>query len=268
MVTRAMRTRVSFATAITALAAAAGCASATAPAPLEPVNAARTSSSTPTGVVIPLYVNPDKYWNEVIAAKTAYPSVPIILIANVDNGPGGSEYSSWAAAIANQQAAGVTVIGYVYTQYGKRSETTVENAMLAWYDFYRVNGIFLDEMSPSDPSYYTALTSYAHAHYMPLVMGNPGENAPGNAGTDIINFWERRGYPSLSYLSQSGHLKYGKQRWSYMAGAVPFDAATIQADAPYVSYLYATDDKEPECYCNLPSYFSQLVETLAGVDVR
>ena len=261
-------TLVRFGAAITGLVMAAGCASATTGTPSEPANAARARTTTPTGVVIPLYVSPDNYWNDVIAAKTAYPDVPIILIANVDNGPGGSKSSSWASAIANQQAAGVTVLGYVYTQYGKRSETIVENAMVAWYDFYGVNGIFLDEMSPSDRSYYTALTSYAHEHYLPLVMGNPGENAPGNAGPDIINFWERKGYPSVSYLSQSGHVKYGKQRWSYMAGAVPFDAATIQADAPYVSYLYATNDKEPECYCNLPSYFSQLVETLAGIDTQ
>jgi len=257
---------VRFVAAIAALVMAASCASTTTGTPTELVNAARAPSTTPTGVVIPLYVSPDKYWNDVIAAKTAYPGVPIILIANVDNGPGGSKSSSWAAAIANQQAAGVTVLGYVYTQYGKRSETIVENAMVAWYDFYGVNGIFLDEMSPGDRSYYTALTSYAHAHDLPLVMGNPGENAPGNAGPDIINFWEQKGYPSLAYLSQSGHIKYGKQRWSYMAGAVPFNAATIQADAPYVSYLYATNGKEPECYCNLPSYFSQLVETLAGID--
>jgi hypothetical protein len=259
---------VRFVAAITVLVIGADCASATIGPSPEPSNAARTRTTTPTGVIIPLYVNPDKYWSDVIAARTAHPNVPIVLIANVDNGPGGSKYSSWATAIAKQQAAGVTVLGYVFTQYGKRSRTTVENAMVEWYDFYRVNGVFLDEMNPGDRSYYTALTSYAHAHHLPLVIGNPGENAPGNAGPDIINFWERRGYPSLSYLSQSRHVKYGKQRWSYMAGAVPFNASTIEADAPYVSYLYATNGKEPECYCKLPSYFLQLVETLSAIDAQ
>jgi hypothetical protein len=51
-----------------------------------------------------------------------------------------------------------------------------------------------------------------------------------------------------------------------MAGAVPFDATAITVSAPYVSYIWATNDREPECYCNLPSYFSQLVGLLAGID--
>jgi hypothetical protein len=93
-------------------------------------------------------------------------------------------------------------------------------------------------------------------------MGNPGDDAPGNAGPDVINFYEQSGYPSLSFLRESAHLKYGKARWSYMAGAVPYNAVTITASLPYVHYLYVTDGKEPECYCELPSYFAKLVALL------
>jgi len=216
-----------------------------------------------TGVVIPLYANPGKWWDEAIAAKRAHPSVPILVIANIDNGPGpGTKYGSYANYISKAQSAGITVIGYVYTSYGNRERAAVESQMLQWRNLYAVTGIFLDEMSQGDRPFYTALTAYAHAHSLPLVMGNPGDNAPGNDGPDVINFWESKGYPPLSYLEQPAHTKYGKGRWSYMAGAVPLDPATITASVPYVAYIYATDGKEPECYCELPTYFTQLVALL------
>jgi hypothetical protein len=216
-----------------------------------------------------MYVNPGAVWDEVIAAKKAHPNVPILLIADVTNtGVGGSKLGSYAAYIQKEQAAGVSVIGYVATNYGRYSTSFIETQMSRWYSYYRVDGIFLDEMSPNDETLYRAVTAYAHAHSLPLVMGNPGENVAGNSGPDVINFWEQQGYPPLSFLKQSAHLAYGKSRWSYMAGAVPYDAATITASAPYVGYFYATDGKETECYCKLPSYFSQLVALLATLDSK
>jgi Spherulation-specific family 4 len=227
----------------------------------------RAASATPTGVVIPLYVDPGKYWDEAIAARRAHLNVPMILIANADNGPG-SANASYATYIKKAQAAGILVIGYTYTQNGKRPLATVEAAISKWHELYGVTGAFLDEMAPNDPAYYTAITAYAHSHSVPFVMGNPGDNALGNSGPDVINFFEQHGYPSLVFLHQKAHVAYGKSRWSYMAGAVPFDAATISATAPYVGYMWATDDREPECYCNLPSYFNALVSLLGGINPK
>ncbi len=227
----------------------------------------RVGASVPTEIAIPMYAFPGKVWDEAIAAKVAHPNVPILLIADVtSDGVGNTKIPAYATYIAKAQAAGLSVIGYVATFNGKRSEAAIETQMTRWYGFYRVNGVFLDEMNPNDSALYTAVTAYAHAHALPFVMGNPGTNAAGNAGPDVINYYEQRGYPSLSFLKQKAHLAYGPGRWSYMAGAVPYDAATITATAPYVSYLYATDGSEPECYCKLPSYFTQLVGLLAGLN--
>jgi hypothetical protein len=250
-----------------AVALLAGCQASgntTVPARGEPLQR-RATATLPTGIVIPMYVDPGKYWDEAIAAKTANPDVPMILIANVNNGPG-SKSAQYATYIKKAQAAGILVFGYTYTQYGKRSQSIVDEAIVKWYAYYRVDGAFLDEMAPNDAAYYRAITAYAHAHSVPLVMGNPGDNAPGNAGPDIINFFEQHGYPSPAFLKERAHLNYGKQRWSYMAGAVPFDAAAITASVPYASYIWATGDGEPECYCNLPTYFSQLVTLLSSLD--
>lgn len=215
-----------------------------------------------TGVVVPLYVYPGKVWNDVIRAKTAHPYVPFVIIANVRNGPGTSADANYVSFIEKAQMAGIDVLGYVYTKYGKRSATAVDADMAYWEALYHTDGVFLDQMAPNASSYYQAATTYAHAHSLWFVMGNPGVDAPGSSGPDVINFYERAGYPKLTFLRKPAHRSYGSGKWSYIAGAVPFNPAKIKATARYVGYLYATNGKEPECYCRLPSYFASLVALL------
>jgi hypothetical protein len=230
---------------------------------MEARRAARAAASA-AGIVVPLYVSPGKAWNAVIAAKVAHPYVPFVLIANVDNGPGTSVNRNYVRFIEKAQMAGIDVLGYVYTKYGKRAANAVDADMARWEALYRTDGIFLDQMTSNGSSYYQAATAYAHAHSLWLVMGNPGVDAPGDAGPDVINFYERAGYPRLAFLRKPAHRSYGASRWSYIAGAIPFDASKVRATKKYVAYLYVTDGKEPECYCRRPSYFGQLVALLDG----
>ncbi|HZY99965.1 MAG TPA: spherulation-specific family 4 protein [Candidatus Baltobacteraceae bacterium] len=219
------------------------------------------SPQTP-GVLIPLYAYPGKIWNTVIETKLAHPYVPFALIANVNNGPGTNADSKYVSYIQKAQMAGIYVLGYVYTKYGKRSAAAVDADIARWEALYRPDGIFLDEMAPNAASYYAAATQYAHKHSLWFVMGNPGVDAPGSSGPDAINFYERAGYPKLAFLRKPAHVSFGSGKWSYIAGEVPFNSAKIKATAKYVGYLYATDGKEPECYCKLPSYFASLVALL------
>jgi hypothetical protein len=247
------------------LALASLLASCSSPSPnAPPPRAAPAPATLPrTGVVVPLYVYPGSVWDAAIAAKRRYPAVPMAIVANVNNGPGKKRNAVYVRYVEKAQRAGIDVLGYVYTRYGKRPLATVEADMSHWYNLYHTDGIFMDEMAPGNTAYDGAATAYAHAHALWFVMGNPGTNAPGNAGPDVINFYESAGYPSPSFLRRPAHLSYGKSRWSYIAGAVPFDAARIRASAKYVGYLYATDSPEPECYCRLPSYFTRLIALLA-----
>lgn len=221
-----------------------------------------TGSQASTGLIIPLYEDPDSDWDHIIAQKQLHPRVPVIIIANPNNGPGASADPNYSTYIAKAQAAGIIVLGYAYTSIGARATTAVEADMNAYHLWYGINGIFLDEMSTTSQSYYQALTAYAHANGMPLVIGNPGADAPANAGTDGITYFEQAGYPTAAFLSDPAHLTVPKSTWSYMAGAVSFDSTTILNTLPYVGYLYATDHAEPECYCTLPSYYDQLIALL------
>jgi hypothetical protein len=214
-----------------------------------------------TGVLIPLYVSPGKIWDEAIGAKYAHALVPMVIVANVDNGPGKELIFGYRDFIEKAQKAGIDVLGYVYTRYGKRSQKEVDDDMLKWYDLYHTDGVFLDQMA-DEASYYQEATAYAHAHSLWFVVGNPGTEVAGSAGPDVINFYEQQGYPSRSLLQKSSLRKYGKARWSYIADDVDFNPDKIAFSTHYVGYLYATDGKEPECYCRLPSYFPKLMELL------
>lgn len=248
---------------MTATASLLGC-SAHAAIPNAPQSPTLRRFSPPktTGVVIPLYVYPGKVWQEVIRTKIAHPYVPFVIIANVDNGPGKSADARYASFIEKAQMAGIDVLGYVYTRYGKRSATAVDADIARWETLYQTDGVFLDQMASHAPSYYRAATAYAHAKSLWFVMGNPGVDAAARSGPDVINFYERAGYPRLAFLRKPSHRSYGSARWSYIAGAVPFNPAKIKVTARYVGYLFATNGKEPECYCRLPSYFDSLVALL------
>jgi len=185
-----------------------------------------------------------------------------VIVANVDNGPGSSIKANYLDFIVKAQKAGIYVLGYVYTKYGKRAPAKVDADIARWEALYRTDGVFLDQMASDAPSYYQTATAYAHKISLWFVMGNPGTDAPGNSGPDVVNFYERSGYPKLAFLRKPAHQSYGRGTWSFIAGAVPFNGPKIKAAAKYVAYLYVTDGKEPECYCKLPSYFDQLVEAL------
>src|SRR5437868_937297 len=86
-------------------------------APLLGKTSAFATSTTKTGIMIPLYSYPGSSWNSVIQSKTANPSVPYVAIINPSNGPGNAIDSNFVSSIKKLQSANITVLGYVYTSY-------------------------------------------------------------------------------------------------------------------------------------------------------
>jgi spherulation-specific family 4 protein len=220
-----------------------------------------TPSSARVGLIIPMYMYPGPAWDQVVSQKLSHPRVPMLLIANPEDGSGSASNQDYNAAITKAQSAGIRVLGYVYSAYGQRPAQDIESEISNYNRWYHVDGIFIDEMATNNSAYYQGLTAYAHGLHLLPVVGNPGVDAPANAGTDIINYFEHAGYPGLEFLAQPEHAR-DPAMWSYMSGQVPFDFGVIASTLPYVKYLYATDDAEPECYCRLPSYFQQLTSLL------
>ncbi len=235
---------------------------------LSPPPAAVASTST-TGVIVPLYAYPGPMWQGLIQAKQAHPSVPVIAIINPDNGPGSWQDPTILQGIRSLQAAGITVVGYVYTQYAARSLSSVESDIYAYKYLYGVNGIFFDQMSnvPGNEWYYSTLTSYVKSHGMYLSVANPGTGVPASfvSTVDLIILYENAGLPSVSLVS-SRTDGYSKQHFAMTPYAVSYVSSSyVSSVSNYLSYIYITNGQYPDQYTALPYYFSSLMSDLAGV---
>ena len=120
-----------------------------------------------SGLAIPLYTYPcftttQCTWTNVIQARQAYPSVPLLAVINPNSGPGRSKDPDYVQGIKNLQAAGVVVLGYVWTGYGRVSLSKVESQVSSYTNWYSVNGIFFDGMAyvTGSEKYYSTLNSY------------------------------------------------------------------------------------------------------------
>jgi Spherulation-specific family 4 len=124
--------------------------------------------------------NPSNGWSRMCSSMNMQMGASTAVM-NPSSGPGSSRNSDYVNAVQYCHSHGQYVIGYVHTSYGKRSLATVEGEVTKYYQWYQVDGIFVDEMSndSSTAAYYHSLYQYIHAQGggAALVVGNPGAAA-------------------------------------------------------------------------------------------
>jgi hypothetical protein len=230
---------------------------------------ATTPAGPVTGSIIPLYTPPtDPSWTQVAAAKAAHPSVPVLAVINPANGPGAASSADYAAGVAKLTAAGVKVIGYVHTSWGKRPAAELQTEMGQWKSWYPgVSGIFFDEMASQTgaETYYKDLTGFAKGHGFDFTIGNPGQDtSPTYVGTeDVILIYENSGAPSVAAIT-GWHTTYGRNNFGVIPYAVAgLDTAFVQSAKPYVAYIYMQSDSLPNPWDSIPAYLSELLGALA-----
>ncbi|QLH37195.1 MAG: hypothetical protein HWD61_14480 [Parachlamydiaceae bacterium] len=113
------------------------------------------------GTIFPFYIYPTpSAIQPLIDTANAYPNVPIWVILDPATGPGQTIDQNYVNAVTQFRAAGINILGYVNTNYGRRSKTQVQNDIRKWINFYKPDGIFLDLMSVNH-NYYSSITAYA-----------------------------------------------------------------------------------------------------------
>ncbi|HZW85035.1 MAG TPA: spherulation-specific family 4 protein [Nitrososphaerales archaeon] len=219
-----------------------------------------------TGVIVPLYSYPGPDWTAVVQAKLAHPSVPVVAVINPSNGPGATQDQNYVQGVDRLRAAGVTVLGYVYTSYADRNASSVLADINSYKAWYAVNGIFFDEMSnvAGSESYYAALSSHAKSIGLTFTVGNPGESVPASfIGTvDCIVVYESQGLPSSSSTA-AWTMGMSKGNFALMAyGVDQSNISSTRSLTGAVAYVYLTDGSMPNPYGALPGYFASLVASL------
>ncbi len=132
-------------------------------------------------MLIPLYIYPDtgsvgSRWDQVISASD---QISITAIINPNSGPGGCPPdSAYETGINDLRNAGVTILGYVDTNYGERdAELYVKPDVDLYNQCFGIDGIFFDRVASSaiKISYYEDLYDYVKSKdNLYKVFLNPG----------------------------------------------------------------------------------------------
>ena len=227
-------------------------------------------ASAVTGILVPLYADPDSTWDDLVAAKNAHPSVPIVAIINPNNGPGNATIARYVSGIQNLTSSGISVMGYVHTNYTSRDPVLVKNDIASYKSWYpQITGIFFDEMSNAgeNESYYMSLSQYAKSLGVNFTVGNTGvDTLPSYVGTvDNIVIHDNSWLPGANFLS-GWHTWYDKSNFSLLSyGVEALDQTYVRSAANYVGYLYVSGDIMPNPWDSLPAYFDSLVGSVGGV---
>ena len=211
-------------------------------------------------IAVPAYFYPsypDPVWAQM---QTAVPPVSLAVM-NVDSGPGIAPDPNYVSQIAAARAAGIIVLGYVYTSYGARAAATVQADIDAYYAWYPVDGIFFDEAANTCPQqpYYAALDTYVKAKggFGRTVL-NPGINTPEcfvTAADVLLNFegpfsayqtWTPDGWESGYDPSHFWHLVHD-------TSLAQMPTAVLLSQSRGAGLVYVTADGLPNPWDTLPS---------------
>lgn len=213
-------------------------------------------------MAIPAYFYPGTAWNKAISS-----SAVDIMVMNPDSGVGSARNRDYVRVVNAARAAGVRVLGYVYTSYGARDLSAVLAEVQAYRDWYGVDGIFLDEVASSAKTipYYQTIASVIRTAPTGFVMLNPGVfPAEGYMNVaDVVLVFEgsyeeyRRlsvpGWVSGYHPNQFYHVVYG------VSSATRMRSALSWARSRNAGYVYVTNDVLDNPYDALPGYWSREV---------
>lgn len=247
----------------------------------------------PLGILVPAYFYPStgSDWTALAASAAAHPAVAITAIMNPNNGVFSKADANFTRAATQLVNAGGTVLGYVYTRYGKgsRSMADIQTNIDRYLQFYgreRISGIFLDEMA-SDPAqldFYREIYRYIKAIDPSLrVVGNPGmvPDPAFSSVTDTLVSFEGTATEHQKYdprvqnpwlythanRSQAA-LVHNTENCTAMQGVVQA-AASARNNTGWVyatdrNFNYATGVGNP--WATLPAYWESLVQTVGAVN--
>jgi hypothetical protein len=231
-------------------------------------------------ILVPAYFYPGgktlEDWERLIAASTR---VPIIAVMNVSSGPGNDRNPEYAALLDRAIDNGVTMIGYVHTNYGDRPRVQVEEAIDRWLKNYpRIQGIFVDSQAgkPGFEDYYEAIAAYARRKICDaLVITNPGTIcAP--------SYFDRK-VSNVTCVIESA-TSFENYRLPLTAGrftsdrfaALCFGVEKVQAMRSHIEklpelrlgYVFITDQRLPNPWLGLPKYWDAEVDAVRRVNLR
>jgi len=236
----------------------------------------REPTFNPVGkkILLPLYIYPMWWdsnlyrWDEVAAAAA---KAEIWAIINPASGPGGPPNSDYIRGLSDLRDAGITMLGYVWTNYGARPMGDVEAEVDIYAEHFQplgLSGIFFDGVNSSAAwlSYYRDLFNYAKSKGFRWVVLNPGTSIAEDYLTqgvgDVIVVYEDNYANFLNHTFPAYVGRYPPDRFAILIWGVSTlaEAQEVLRRAPGIGFVHCTDDTPPNEWDTLPAYWEEWVE--------
>jgi len=236
---------------------------------------ALSAGAAPMGILVPAYFYPPTDWD---GLNWAAARVPLAVIVNPGSGPGSAPDANYVLAVNNLRAAGGQALGYVYSSYAARDPNAIESDIATFFNFYPLDGIFIDEMqnaaATNDYNYYSGLYAFIQTQGTNLfVMGNPGTATPEPylATVDaLMTFENNTGYANdVAAAWVTNHLA---RDFCHVIYAVT-NAATMTNDinlaaSRNVGWVFVTDNTNAaNPYDRLPVYWTNEVNYIHSLNL-
>ena len=177
--------------------------------------------------------------------------------------------------IAQAQAAGITMLGYVATSYGARPEAEVIADINHYYDYYALSGIYFAE----GPMENDCTPMEAMYHRMSDAVRARDPQAYLSVGTRfcptyitffdmMVQFARNWSEYQTDYTPPSWMPANSPERFAHFVNSVPASdagAALSRTIANGAGWVFVTDQSDPNAWGVLPSYFDEELATLRGV---
>jgi hypothetical protein len=230
-------------------------------------------------IVTTLYAYPTlSSWGQVEAAAPTV-SAGIVDICAPDgsgsgcNGqPADAANPAWPATIQALQAAGITPLYYIWTDYGATPLATVESELQNAITWYGVASPMFDgtSSSASEASYYQSLYNYAISAGAKTVMFNAGTVVPQSymfGPNEILQMFEGSQAQFQAASFPSWMAGYPPSEFSAVISAgtsagLATDISDAQQDG--IGNIYVDDESEPPNYSTPPAFWSTEVQDVAG----
>jgi hypothetical protein len=239
-------------------------------------SAAPASAATlPAHIVVPAYWYPGtSSWSNLAADGSPTVANAILNPCAPDGtcSPGDAVNRATLSDMQEDQAAGITFYGYVWTNYGSVPIATAEAQIQDYAKWYGLKNVFLDGASTScatESSYYLPLYKYVHALGGKVIL-NPGttSNSCYMAASDMIEIFEGTQANLTSWSRPSWMASYNRSRFLatvyQVSGTSAMEATARLAGTDGFGNVYVTDQALPNPYAQLPTYWSTEVSYLGG----
>ena len=208
--------------------------------------------------LIPAYGGPDA-----LVRLAERPGRGRVVIVNPSNGPGVAAQPAYQRAIAAEQGAGATVLGYVHTGYGARDPAAVLADVRRYRSWYGIGGVFLDEAGHADEQlpYYRSIAGPLRASGERVVL-NPGV-VPVRGYFDIADIVVTFEGAATEYAAAVSRMPgrvraLPRARVAHLVYSADDQQAMQAAGAGVAGYFYATSGALPDPWSTLPPYLEDL----------